>query len=35
MIRFGLLGIAALLATTALSQAQAPVERGKYLVTRS
>ena len=32
MIRFGLLGIAALLATTALSQAQSPVERGKYLV---
>ena len=32
MIRFGLLGITALLATTALSQAQSPVERGKYLV---
>ena len=32
MIRFGLLGAATLLATTALSQAQSPVERGKYLV---
>jgi mono/diheme cytochrome c family protein len=32
MIRLGLWGIAALLATTALSQAQTPVERGKYLV---
>jgi mono/diheme cytochrome c family protein len=32
MIRFGLLGITALFATTALSQAQSPVERGKYLV---
>ncbi len=32
MVRFGLLGIAALLATTAITQAQSPVERGKYLV---
>jgi mono/diheme cytochrome c family protein len=32
MIRLGLLGAAALLATTGLSQAQSPVERGKYLV---
>jgi mono/diheme cytochrome c family protein len=32
MIRLGLLGAAAFLATTGLSQAQSPVERGKYLV---
>ncbi len=32
MVRLGLLGIAALLATTAITQAQSPVERGKYLV---
>jgi mono/diheme cytochrome c family protein len=32
MIRFGLLGTAVLLATTVSSQAQSPVERGKYLV---
>lgn len=32
MIRRGLFGIAVLLATTSLTQAQTPVERGKYLV---
>jgi mono/diheme cytochrome c family protein len=32
MIRFGQLGTAVLLATTVSSQAQSPVERGKYLV---
>jgi mono/diheme cytochrome c family protein len=32
MIRAGLLGIAALLATTVLTQAQTPVQRGDYLV---
>jgi hypothetical protein len=32
MLRFGLLGIATLLATTSLTQAQTPVQRGSYLV---
>ena len=32
MLRFGLLGIAMLLATTSLTQAQTPVQRGSYLV---
>jgi mono/diheme cytochrome c family protein len=32
MIRTGLLGMAALLATTVMTQAQTPVERGSYLV---
>ena len=32
MVRIGLLGLAALLTTTVATQAQSPVERGKYLV---
>jgi hypothetical protein len=32
MIRVGLFGLTAVLATTPLTQAQTPVERGKYLV---
>jgi mono/diheme cytochrome c family protein len=32
MVRIGLVGLTALLATSSLAQAQTPVERGKYLV---
>jgi mono/diheme cytochrome c family protein len=32
MVRIGLVGLTVLLATTSLTQAQTPVERGKYLV---
>jgi hypothetical protein len=32
LLRFGLLGIATLFATTSLTQAQTPVQRGSYLV---